>query len=112
MQDLSSTNARAKRSGDELMSKNRWLSVFIVSLAIVLCLLFLVGTPVEANGPIYLPVIQSSCSTQRWQYTIFGWTYSNGKPLEAILDQHGDLGWELVDIYGDNIIFKRPKYTE
>lgn len=92
------------------MMRRYWSLVLVISVFIVLCLLFLVGTPVEANGPIYLPVIQSSCTTQKWEYFFYDSSYVYGPDtLEQAIIYHGDLGWELVDVFGQLLIFKRPK---
>lgn len=95
------------------MTKNSWFSIVVISLAIVLCLVFLVGEPVQANEPIYLPSIQSGCPAdpdQKWEYLFYDSSYIYGPDtLEQAIIYHGNLGWELVDVFGQLLIFKRPK---
>lgn len=51
---------------------------------------------------------------QRWEYDTLwireGLTegVSGGGQLTAILDKHGDKGWELVQVVNDRALFKRP----
>lgn len=93
------------------MAKNYWFFALAISLVIVLCLVFLVGTPVQANEPIYLPLVQAcDPQNQKWEYLFYDSSCIYGPDtLEQTIIYHGDLGWELVDVFGQLLIFKRLK---
>ena len=45
---------------------------------------------------------------KKWEYMVTEYPQANCEVTEQFLDEHGMKGWELVQILGAFMVFKRP----